>query len=177
MCFSGNEGVDPDKNPVVRLVQRLYPVSHHFDGQKFLTRLNNRTVLTPLALVLVMVETTDLMFAVDSIPAIFSITDKPFIIFTSNVFAILGLRSLYFLLAGAIGLFRYLKYGLSVVLVFVGLKMLLDPHGHEPKWYQFDIPTPISLGVVLSIIVLSILISVMLSGRKLIGEGKEVSKS
>ena len=105
------------------------------------TRWNGRRALTPLALVLLMVETTDLIFALDSIPAIFAVTTKPFIVFTSNVFAILGLRSLYFVLAGAIAYFRYLKYGLSLVLVFIGVKMLLDPHDHTPRWFQMEIPT------------------------------------
>jgi len=109
-----------------------------------------------LALVLLMVETTDLIFAVDSIPAIFAVTQKPFIVFTSNVFAILGLRSLYFVLANAISYFRYLKIGLAFVLVFVGLKMLLDPHGQPPRWFQLDISGTSSLLVVGGILLLSI---------------------
>ncbi len=153
--------VNPEDNPVLKLVRRFFPVSPHLDGQKFVTRWNGRTVLTPLALVLVMVETTDLVFAVDSIPAIFGVTTNFFIVFTSNVFAILGLRSLYFVLAGAIGFFRYLKVGLSLVLVFVGFKMLLDPHDREPKWFQVDIPIYVSLlavgGIILSSIVLSLI--------------------
>ena len=94
---------------------------------------------------LLLVETTDLIFAVDSVPAVFSVTKNAFIVFTSNVFAVLGLRSLYFLLAGALGYFRYLKIGLSVVLVFVGAKMLLDPHDQPPQWFQLEIPTTVSL--------------------------------
>ena len=90
---------------------------------------------------LLLVETTDLIFAVDSVPAVFSVTRKAFIVFTSNVFAILGLRSMYFLLVGALGYFRYLKIGLSVVLAFIGVKMLLDPHDHPPQWFQIEIPT------------------------------------
>ncbi len=108
-----------------------------------------------------MVETTDLLFAVDSIPAVFGVTRKPFIVFTSNVFAILGLRSLYFLLAGAIGYFRYLKYGLPVVLVFMGVEMLLDPHDRPPRWFQVDIPTAVSLLVVAGILLISIVLSVL----------------
>jgi tellurite resistance protein TerC len=108
-----------------------------------------------------MVETTDLLFALDSIPAIFAVTTNPFIIFTSNVFAILGLRSLYFVLAGAIAYFRYLKYGLSVVLVFIGVKMLLDPHDRQPLWFQFEIPIAVSLIVVGGIILASIATSVI----------------
>src|SRR6185437_7155476 len=122
------------------------------------TELNGKTVLTPLALVLVMVETTDLIFAVDSIPAIFGVTTNSFIVFTSNVFAILGLRSLYFVLAGAIEFFRYLKIGLSVVLCFIGVKMLIDPHDNEhPMWFQYDIPIGLSLLIVGGIILISIL--------------------
>lgn len=166
MMFVGDEGVHPEKNPVIRLARRLFPVARDYEGQKFLTRLNGRTALTPLAIVLLMVETTDLVFAVDSIPAIFAVTKKPFIIFTSNVFAILGLRSMYFLLAGMIDYFRYLKVGLSLVLVFIGTKMMLDPHGHERKWFQVDIPTPVSLLVVASIILTAILLSIVATQRE-----------
>ena len=151
---------------MIRLARALYPVSPHLDGQKFTTRWNGRQALTPLALVLLMVETTDLFFALDSIPAIFAVTTRPFIIFTSNVFAILGLRSLYFVLAGAIQYFRYLKYGLSLVLVFIGVKMLIDPHDHNPpRWFQAEIPTAISLLVVAGILLVSIALSVI-AGRR-----------
>ena len=108
-----------------------------------------------------MVETTDLIFAVDSIPAIFGVTSKPFIVFTSNVFAILGLRSLYFVLAGAIGYFRYLKVGLALVLVFVGVKMLIAPHSENGNRFQYEIPIGASLLVVVGIIVCSILASII----------------
>lgn len=158
MVFTKEKEADPEKNIAVRLTRKLFPVSTEFDGQKFLTRLNGRTMLTPLALVLVLVETTDLVFALDSIPAIFAITKNAFIVFTSNVFAILGLRSLYFVLAGAIQYFRYLKVGLSIVLVFIGLKMVLVNYIH--------IPTPLSLGVVVLIIAGSILLSVKSAQHK-----------
>lgn len=158
MVFTRDKEADPEKNPVLRLTRKFFPVSATFDGQKFLTRLNGRTVLTPLALVLVLVETTDLIFALDSIPAVFAVTTDSFIVFTSNVFAILGLRSLYFVLAGAIQYFRYLKIGLSIVLVFVGMKMVLMKIRH--------IPTPLSLGVVVFIIGGSILASVMAAKRE-----------
>src|SRR5204862_3791586 len=124
--------VEPEKNRIVRLVRTFCPVAPELDGEKLVTIWQGRKALTKLALVLVMVETTDLIFAVDSIPAIFAVTTKPFIVFTSNVFAILGLRSLYFVLADAIGMFRYLRVGLSIVLVFIGVKMLIDPHGKSP---------------------------------------------
>jgi tellurite resistance protein TerC len=117
-------------------------------------------------MVLMMVETTDLIFAVDSIPAIFAVTQNPFVVFTSNVFAILGLRSLYFVLANAIGYFRYLKLGLSAVLVFIGAKMLLTPHDATPEWYQFEMPTSWSLCVVAGIIVLSIIASIAVAWRE-----------
>jgi tellurite resistance protein TerC len=166
MLFVDTE-VEPDKNPVVRWVRKICPVSPHLDGQKFVTRWEGRLALTPLALVLVMVETSDLIFAIDSIPAIFAVTTKPFIVFTSNVFAILGLRSLYFVLAGAIGYFRYLKVGLSIVLVFIGVKMLLDPHDREPPlWFQMDIPISFSLMAVAAIILSSILLSVVSGYRE-----------
>jgi tellurite resistance protein TerC len=159
--------IDPEKNRVIRLVRKFYPVSPHFDGERFTTRWQGTLALTPLALVLLMIETSDLVFAVDSIPAIFAVTTKPFIIFTSNVFAILGLRSLYFVLAGAIGYFRYLKIGLSSALIFIGVKMLLDPHDREPPlWFQVDIPVLISLLVVAGIILLSIIASVIAAYRE-----------
>jgi TerC family integral membrane protein len=153
--------VHPEKNRVVIWARKLYPVTPHLDGQRFITNWQSRRALTPLALVLLLVETTDLIFAVDSIPAIFAVTTKPFIVFTSNMFAILGLRSLYFVLVGAIGYFRFLNVGLSMVLIFIGAKMLLDPHGNEPKWFQIEIPTAISLTVVAAIILAAILVSVI----------------
>ena len=159
MVFSKVEEVQPEKNPFIVLTRRLFPISSEFDGQRFTTRQDGALALTPLALVLVMVETTDLLFAVDSIPAIFAVTRKPFIVFTSNVFAILGLRSLYFVLAEALGFFRYLKIGLAVVLVFIGLKMLalgLDRH----------IPIDLALGVVAGIILISILCSLIAARRE-----------
>jgi len=167
MLFARDEGVHPEKNPVLRLARRLFPVSADFDGQRFLTRLDGRKALTPLALVLLMVETTDLIFAVDSIPAIFAVTREPFIVFTSNVFAILGLRSMYFLLAGAMRYFRYLKAGLALVLMFIGVKMLLDPHDHDPRWwFQVHIPIGISLAVVAAIIVTSIVLSLLMAKKE-----------
>ena len=166
MLFVSDEGVQPEKNPVLRLAKRFFPVTNKLHGQKFSIRDNGRLFLTPLALVLLMVETTDLIFALDSIPAIFAITTKPFIVFTSNVFAILGLRSLYFVLAGAIDYFRYLKVGLSLVLVFIGVKMLLASHGEGPhQWFQFEISSSISLIVVGAIIATSIALSVV-AGRR-----------
>jgi tellurite resistance protein TerC len=161
MLFVQTE-VHPENNRVVQWVRKVYPVTPELHGQKFVTLWNGRKALTPLALVLVMVETTDLLFAVDSVPAVFAVTRKPFIVFTSNVFAILGLRSLYFLLADAIGYFRYLKYGLPIVLVFMGVEMLLDPHDRQPPlWFQVDVPASVSLLVVAGILMISVVLSVV----------------
>jgi tellurite resistance protein TerC len=166
MMFVETE-VEPEKSWAIRLVRKFYPVAPQLDGHKFLTHWDGRKALTPLALVLLMVETTDLIFAVDSIPAVFAVTKKPFIVFTSNVFAILGLRSLYFVLAGAINYFRYLKFGLSVVLIFIGVKMLIDPGDEPPRWFfQVDIPTSTSLIVVASIILVSMIASVISARRE-----------
>jgi tellurite resistance protein TerC len=165
MFFAQSE-VDPEKNKIIRLARKFFPIAPHFDGQNFRTQWNGRMALTPLALVLLMVETTDLLFAFDSIPAIFAVTRNPFIVFTSNVFAILGLRSLYFVLAEAIGYFRYLKYGLAVVLVFIGVKMLIDPHDHPPRWFQVDISISISLMTVAAIILFSIALSALAAWRE-----------
>ena len=160
--------VDPSKSRVLRWTRKFFPVTPHLDGQKFLTVWQGGRALTPLALVLVMVETSDLVFAVDSIPAIFAVTTKPFIVFTSNVFAILGLRTLYFVLAGAISYFRYLKYGLSLVLILIGIKMLLDPPDVGPKLYRFQVETPIGLWllVVAGVILISITLSVTAAYRE-----------
>jgi tellurite resistance protein TerC len=165
MLFAKSE-VNPEQSRVIRLARRIYPVSPDLDGQEFVTVWNGRRALTPLALVLLLVETTDLVFAVDSIPAVFAVTTKPFIVFTSNIFAILGLRSLYFVLAGAIKYFRYLSVGLSVVLVFIGVKMLLDPHDKTPMRFQVDIPVSISLLVVGGILLLSIIASLISAWRE-----------
>jgi tellurite resistance protein TerC len=125
MAFLSSGGIDPEKNLLIRLVRRVMPVTPGYQGQRFFTRLNGRLAATPLFLALVMVEFTDLVFAVDSIPAIFAITADPFLVLTSNVFAILGLRALYFCLAGLIHRFRFLKPALVAILAFVGVKLLL----------------------------------------------------
>jgi tellurite resistance protein TerC len=150
--------VHPERNPVLRLARRFFPFTTEYEGQRFFTEQLGRVALTPLALVLIMVETTDLVFALDSIPAIFGVTTDPFIVFTSNVFAILGLRSLYFVLAGAISYFRFLKVGLAFVLVFIGFKMLIV------DW--FKIPSGWSLLIVAAIIFGAILFSVVAAKRE-----------
>ena len=165
MLFSQKQ-VQLEKNLVLRMARKFFSVSENYDGRKFFTRTGRGLTLTPLALALLLIETTDLLFAIDSVPAVFSVTRDAFIVFTSNVFAILGLRSMYFLLAGALGYFRYLKIGLATVLVFIGAKMLLDPHGHEPKWFQVELPTSVSLMAVAAILLLSISLSLTAAHRE-----------
>jgi len=145
--------VNPDQNIVVRLARRFLPVADAYDGAHFLTRRSGRLMATPLLIVLFAVETTDLVFAVDSIPAILAITRDAFIVFTSNIFAILGLRSFYFALSGVMQMFRFLSAGLAVVLVFVGVKMLLSGYVH--------IPIEISLGLIASVLAGSIVLSLV----------------
>jgi tellurite resistance protein TerC len=132
MAFNKDEAVHPERNPVLKLVRRVVPVTANFEGDRFLVRRAGQVLVTPLLLVLLVVETTDLVFALDSIPAIFAVTRDPFIVYTSNVFAILGLRSLYFVFANVMGKFYYLKIGLSVVLSFIGVKMVLADIFHMP---------------------------------------------
>jgi tellurite resistance protein TerC len=148
MAIRKDEAVDLENNVVVKTARRWLPISARYDGQKFWTVENGKRVATPLFLVLLLVEFTDLVFAIDSIPAIFAITKDPFLVYTSNVFAILGLRSMYFLLAGVVHKFVYLKYGLSLVLVFVGGKMMLLD--------VVKVPTAVSLGVIATLILGSI---------------------
>jgi tellurite resistance protein TerC len=148
----GDAEIHPESNPVLRLFRRFVPVTKDYEGDKFIVR-HRGLYATPLLLVLLVVETTDLLFAVDSIPAILAITRDAFIVYTSNVFAILGLRSMYFALAGLMDIFHYLHYGLSVVLIFVGVKMLAS--------HYIDIPTWIALGVVLLVLGTSVAVSVL----------------
>ncbi|HEX6767717.1 MAG TPA: TerC family protein [Candidatus Binatia bacterium] len=157
MFLQGDEKLEPEKNPVVRLFQRMMPVTHDYHGQSFFITKDGKRHATLMMVVLIVVETTDVIFAVDSIPAIFAITTDPFIVYTSNVFAILGLRALYFMLAGVMEMFVYLKVGLSFVLVFVGIKMI------SVDFYK--IPIGVSLGVIGGILLLSILAS-LLSQRR-----------
>lgn len=165
MVFSRRPVINPEKNLMLRLVRRCFPVAPDFVGDKFLTVINQRRALTPLALVLLTVESCDVLFAFDSVPAVFSVTRDAFLVFTSNVLAILGLRSLYFLLAGALEYFRYLKFGLSAVLVFVGGKMLLEPHGARTQWFQCNIPNGVSLLVMGAILGAAMAVSVIVARR------------
>jgi tellurite resistance protein TerC len=149
----GESKVEPDRNPVVRLFQKLIPLDGTYGRGGFIARNNGKLVATPLALVLVTVETTDLVFAVDSIPAIFAVTSDPFIVYTSNVCAILGLRSMYFLLANVVGKFAYLGTGLGIVLMFVGMKMLISD--------IYKIPIAVSLGIVAAVLTGSVVLSLL----------------
>ena len=154
MIVKREEEIHPERNPLVRWFKKLIPVTNDYSGGKFFVRENGIRMATPLFVVLLLVEFSDLIFAVDSIPAIFAVTKDPFIVYTSNVFAILGLRSLYFALAGVMDKFHYLKIGLGVVLSFVGVKMLL---GHT----AWKIDTHVSLGVIVGILAISVIASLL----------------
>ncbi len=144
--------LEPDKNPAIRLLKRVFPITTEFHGQRMFIRSQGVLMATPLFAVLVMIETTDLIFAVDSIPAIFAVTRDPYIVFTSNIFAILGLRALYFLLAGVAQRFVHLQTGLAIILGFVGVKMLLTDVYHVPVWLSLTVIT----GVLSAAIALSL---------------------
>lgn len=149
--------VHPERNPVLRLVRRVVPTTTDYDGQRMFTRRHGRLLATPLLVVLVLVETTDVVFAVDSVPAILAVSREPFIVFSSNAFAILGLRALYFLLAGMHGRFRYLNVGLGVILAYVGVKMLATELYHPPSWF--------SLAVIAAVLTVAIAASVRADRR------------
>ncbi|HEX9386627.1 MAG TPA: TerC family protein [Anaerolineales bacterium] len=159
MAIHRNEEMHPEQNPVVKLLRRVMPVTEDYEGDHFFIRRAGKLMATPLFLILLIVESTDLVFAVDSIPAIFAVTNDPFIVYISNVFAILGLRSLYFLLAGVVDKFYYLKLGLSVVLAFVGTKMVIVD--------IYKIPVGLSLGVIASILTVAVVASLLRTRRLL----------
>ncbi|HEU5099435.1 MAG TPA: TerC family protein [Roseiflexaceae bacterium] len=165
MAFHKNEDLHPEDNPLVKWLKRFMPVTNQYQGASFFVREAGKLMATPLLVVLLVVESTDLVFAVDSIPAIFAVTDDPFIVYTSNVFAILGLRSLYFLLAGVMDKFHYLKLGLSAVLTFVGIKMLLPDLSELLIGVSYKIPTLLSLGVVAAILGIAVLASLLRARR------------
>jgi tellurite resistance protein TerC len=156
ILFAPEKPIDPEKNPVIRLLRKLMPVTPHLHGQNFLVKLNGAWHATPLLVCLVFVEVTDIVFAVDSVPAIFALTKEPMIVFTSNVFAILGLRALFFLLAGVMHKFRFLKYGLGLILVFVGLKMVWLNDAFGGKF-----PISWSLGIIGGLLAASIAVSLL----------------
>jgi len=155
MLFQKETEVDPEKNAVVKFFRRFLPVTKTLHGDKLIITQNKKLYATPLFLVLLIIESSDLLFAVDSIPAVLAISKSTFIVYTSNIFAILGLRSLYFAISGIMGYFRFLKVGLAFVLTFVGLKMLAS-------FFHFEIPIIISLGIIISILLVSILASVFI---------------
>jgi tellurite resistance protein TerC len=160
IIFAPEKPIDPEKNPVIKLFRKFFPVTPTIEGQKFFIRKEGVLYATPLMVALLFIEVSDIIFAVDSVPAIFAITKEPLIVFTSNVFAILGLRALYFMLAGVIHKFRYLKYGLGIVLIFVGLKMAWLNEAFGGKF-----PISWSLIIIISIIGSSILISLFKKER------------
>jgi tellurite resistance protein TerC len=153
MAFKHDERFDADQNPIVKIVRKIFPLTGQFDGKHFFSVENGRKMATPLLLVLILVEFTDLIFAIDSIPAIFGVTRDPFIVYTSNIFAVLGLRSLYFLLASVIERFHLLKYGLSIILTFVGVKMIAE--------HWIHVPILVSLAVIVGVLVIAILASLL----------------
>lgn len=155
MLFQKDTPVDPEKNAIVRFFKRFLPVTNNLHGDKLFIKENRKLYATPLFLVLLIIESSDLIFAVDSIPAILAISQDRFIVYTSNIFAIMGLRSLYFALSGIMGLFRFLKTGLAFVLTFVGLKMLA-------AYFEFEISIVLSLGIIVSILLISVLMSLVL---------------
>jgi tellurite resistance protein TerC len=158
MAMGKDKEIHPDKNPLLRLFRRLVPVTEDYHADHFFVRRFGHYAATPLFIVLLVVETTDIIFAVDSIPAILAITVDPFLVYTSNVFAILGLRALYFALAGVMQLFHYLHYGLSAILIFVGAKMLLAD--------VYKLPIGVALGVIAGILLISVIASVMRPRQK-----------
>ena len=155
MAFSGDDEIEPDKNPLVKLARRFLPMTKRIRGDWFITRRMQLWIASPLFMVLLVVESSDLVFAMDSIPAIFAITLDPFIVLTSNVFAIMGLRSLFFLLSNLMGMFAYLKFGIALILAFVGVKMILMMLG-------FHIPISLSLAVIVVTLAMAVIVSLVL---------------
>jgi len=155
----GDPEIDPQHNPVVRFLSRYLPISREFDGGKFFTTRNGVRYATPLLVVLAMIETTDVVFAADSIPAVLAVSRNTFIVFTSNVFAVLGLRSLYFALARLMHAFHYLNYGLAFILVFIGLKLLAEDFLREH--FNLMLPVPVSLGIVGGLLLGSVVASLL----------------
>lgn len=161
MLFAADEEIAPEKNLLIRLFKRFMPVTHEMEGQDFIIRRDGRRFATPLLVTLLFLEATDIVFAVDSVPAIFAVTKEPMVVFTSNIFAILGLRSMFFMLAGVMDKFHLLKYGLSVVLVFVGLKMVYLNDWYVRAYDADKFPITYSLGIIVGVLGLSILASLM----------------
>jgi len=156
MLFSKEqEDVNPENNFLIKILKKIFPLHPKLEGQKFFLKMNNRWHMTPLFVALIFLEMTDVVFALDSVPAIFAITKEPMIVFTSNIFAILGLRSLYFTVMGVLEKFEYLKYGLGIILIFVGNKMLW-----LNEYYGGHFPVHVSLGIIVAVLAICILASV-----------------
>jgi tellurite resistance protein TerC len=168
MAVSQDKEINPEKNPIISLVNKFMRVSNKYDNGNFFTRLNGQLLATPLFIVVLVIETTDIIFAADSIPAILAISKDPFIVYTSNVFALLGLRSLYFALAGIMQLFHYLHYGLSIILVFIGFKLMVS----DVEALKIDMM--VALLVVAVILVGSVLLSIMFPKKPEDSEGNEI---
>jgi tellurite resistance protein TerC len=162
MLTAGDDKIEPEKNPIIKLARRMFSVTPTFEGDKFFVKRADKTWVTPLFLVVILIEATDLIFAVDSIPAILAISEDPFIVYTSNVFAILGLRSLYFALSGIEKYFHYLKFGLSAILVFVGVKMCIVDF--------YKIPVSISLIVIVFVLAIAMISSVLFPKKESVKE-------
>lgn len=153
MIWAKDKEIEPEKNIILKLTRKFLPVTHEYDGAKFFTRKNHKLLATPLFIVLLVIETTDVVFALDSIPAILAVTTNTFIVYSSNVFAILGLRALYFAMAGMVKYFHYLNYGLAAILSFIGIKMIITDF--------YKIPTSVALGAVGIILVMSVVASII----------------
>jgi tellurite resistance protein TerC len=164
LAFAGEQEVDPSRNITVRLARRFMPVSTEFDGTKFFTRMNGAKAITPFLLVVLVLGTTDVVFAIDSIPTVFGITDDPFIVWSSNAMAVLGMRPLFFLLVGMVRLFRYLQYGLALILGFVGAKMIVEEAFHDFHVFSEIGDIYLSLGIIVGILVGSVVVSMILPG-------------
>lgn len=167
MVTSQDEEINPSKNPIIKLINKIIPVTKQYHGDKFFVKIRKVWFATPLFIVVLVVETTDVIFALDSIPAILAITDDAFILYTSNVFALMGLRSLYFALAGIMQLFHYIHYGLAVILSFIGVKLVIE------HWYKID--TVYSLIIVGGILALSVVLSLIFPQKKELEENLDTN--
>jgi len=166
LAFAGEQEVDPSKNITVRLFRKFMPVSDEYDGTKFFTKMNGVRAVTPFFLVVLVLGTTDVVFAIDSIPTVFGITDDPFIVWTSNAMAVLGMRPLFFLLVGMVKLFRFLQYGLALILGFVGLKMIIEEAFHDFHVFSELGDIYLSLGIIIGILSGSVLMSMILPNNE-----------
>jgi len=166
LAFSGDHEVDPGQNVALRMFRKIMPVSSEYDGHRFFTRIGGVRMATPMLLLVIVLGTTDIVFAVDSIPTVFGITTQAFLVWSSNAMAVLGMRPLFFLLAGMVKIFRYLQYGLAIILGFIGVKMIVEEAFHDFHLISEDGDIFVSLGVILAVLVGSIALSMLLPERK-----------